>query len=208
MTQKESLSARWRARVRRRRNLRGVSPIIATILLVAITVVLAAVLYVLVSGLTRTGVSTPYELGMGWLSSAGTGTNYTEVLSISGTSGLATALFGLKIVTPGGTSMTVGTVATATCYPKTTLVAPQTSCTTGVASGWFALLVNPSGFLAASYGKNATTSNVQWNYASGTTTIAINGGYQIWLVSQASLSGNTIAAYGTGTSSVSGTQNL
>lgn len=37
---------------------RGVSPIIATILLVAITVVLAAVLYVLISGLTGGGVGT------------------------------------------------------------------------------------------------------------------------------------------------------
>ena len=38
---------------------RGVSPIIATILLVAITVVLAAVLYVLISGLTKGPGSTP-----------------------------------------------------------------------------------------------------------------------------------------------------
>ena len=37
---------------------RGVSPIIATILLVAITVVLAAVLYVLISSLTTGGAST------------------------------------------------------------------------------------------------------------------------------------------------------
>jgi len=207
MTHMESVSARWRARARRRRNPRGVSPIIATILLVAITVVLAAVLYVLVSGLTRTGVSTPYELGMGWLSSSGTGTNYTEVLSVAPTSGLATALFGLKVVTAGGTTMTVGTIAT-TCYPKPTPAAPQSACTTGVATGWFALLINPSGFLSAIYGKNATTTNVQWNYASGTTTVALSGGYQLWLVSQASLSGNVIAAFGTGTSSVSGTQNL
>ena len=207
MTQKESVSARWRARVRRRRNGRGVSPIIATILLVAITVVLAAVLYVLVSGLTRTGVSTPYELGMGWLSSAGTGTNYTEVLSVAPTSGLTTSAFGLKIVTPGGTSMTAGTMAAA-CHPDATLTAPQASCTVGVTGGWFALLINPSGYLTASYGKNTTSGTLQWNYASGTTTIALSGGYQLWLVSQASLSGNTIAAYGTGTSSVSGTQNL
>src|SRR5580658_5028567 len=38
---------------------RGVSPIIATILLVAITVVLAAVLYVLVAGLTHGPGTTP-----------------------------------------------------------------------------------------------------------------------------------------------------
>ena len=37
---------------------RGVSPIIATILLVAITVVLAAVLYVLISSQTTGGAST------------------------------------------------------------------------------------------------------------------------------------------------------
>jgi len=43
---------------RRKRN-RGVSPIIATILLVAITVVLAAVLYILISGLTKGPGNTP-----------------------------------------------------------------------------------------------------------------------------------------------------
>jgi flagellin-like protein len=46
----------------RRRNRRAVSPIIATILLVAITVVLAAVLYILVSQYTKTG-STGAPLG-------------------------------------------------------------------------------------------------------------------------------------------------
>src|SRR5580658_10823265 len=45
---------RWRKAQKR-----GVSPIIATILLVAITVVLAAVLYVLISGLTHGPGSTP-----------------------------------------------------------------------------------------------------------------------------------------------------
>jgi len=45
---------RWR-----KKGKRGVSPIIATILLVAITVVLAAVLYILISGLTKGPGSTP-----------------------------------------------------------------------------------------------------------------------------------------------------
>ncbi|HEY6238499.1 MAG TPA: archaellin/type IV pilin N-terminal domain-containing protein [Thermoplasmata archaeon] len=43
----------------RRKQKRGVSPIIATILLVAITVVLAAVLYILISGLTKGPGNTP-----------------------------------------------------------------------------------------------------------------------------------------------------
>ncbi len=45
------------SRPRGRRGRGGVSPIIATILLVAITVVLAAVLYVLVAGLTHSGTA-------------------------------------------------------------------------------------------------------------------------------------------------------
>ena len=48
-----------RKRSWRKSRKRGVSPIIATILLVAITVVLAAVLYVLISGLTKGPGSTP-----------------------------------------------------------------------------------------------------------------------------------------------------
>jgi len=209
MTTKATMKARWNARMRRlrRRNERGVSPIIATILLVAITVVLAAVLYVLVSGLTKTGVSAPYELGLGYLSSAGTGLNYTETLSMLPTPGLTTAIFALKILTPGGSTLSIGTVATGTCYPKTTPTTPQAACNTAVATGWFAQLIS-GGNLMATYGKNSTTSNYQWNYPAGTTTLALNGGYQLVLVSQASLAGNTITAYGTSTSTVAGSQNL
>ncbi len=47
------------ARSWRKARKRAVSPIIATILLVAITVVLAAVLYVLISGLTHGPGNTP-----------------------------------------------------------------------------------------------------------------------------------------------------
>jgi len=50
---------RWRTK-----NKRGVSPIIATILLVAITVVLAAVLYVLISGLIHGPGNTPIGSAM------------------------------------------------------------------------------------------------------------------------------------------------
>jgi flagellin-like protein len=48
-----------KARSFRKLNKRGVSPIIATILLVAITVVLAAVLYILISGFTKGPGNTP-----------------------------------------------------------------------------------------------------------------------------------------------------
>ncbi len=61
---------------------RGVSPIIATILLVAITVVLAAVLYVLISGLTSGGVGSKpigsaFNAGNPILGNPGSGTSST-----------------------------------------------------------------------------------------------------------------------------------
>jgi len=57
----------WGQRERswRKARKRGVSPIIATILLVAITVVLAAVLYVLISGLTKGPGNTPLGSAFG-----------------------------------------------------------------------------------------------------------------------------------------------
>jgi len=55
-----------RERSWRKARKRGVSPIIATILLVAITVVLAAVLYVLISGLTHGAGSAPLGTNFGW----------------------------------------------------------------------------------------------------------------------------------------------
>ncbi len=55
-----------RERSWRKARKRGVSPIIATILLVAITVVLAAVLYVLISGLTKGPGSTPLGSAFGF----------------------------------------------------------------------------------------------------------------------------------------------
>jgi flagellin-like protein len=55
-----------RVRSWRKARKRGVSPIIATILLVAITVVLAAVLYVLISGLTHGTGSAPLGTNFSW----------------------------------------------------------------------------------------------------------------------------------------------
>src|SRR5580658_5877974 len=62
---------RWRKKAKR-----GVSPIIATILLVAITVVLAAVLYILISGLTKGPGNTPLgtALALGTFTEATSGT--------------------------------------------------------------------------------------------------------------------------------------
>ena len=67
-----------RERSWRKARKRGVSPIIATILLVAITVVLAAVLYVLISGLTHGTGSAPLGTNFSW----GTPVNATGITTL------------------------------------------------------------------------------------------------------------------------------
>ena len=75
---------RWRKKTKR-----GVSPIIATILLVAITVVLAAVLYILISGLTKGPGNTPLgtALAMAPANEQSKGTNFWYNFSVSSASG-------------------------------------------------------------------------------------------------------------------------
>ena len=74
---------RWRTKGKR-----GVSPIIATILLVAITVVLAAVLYILISGLTKGPGNTPLGTSLALAppseGSAGTGHWYNFSIQSAG----------------------------------------------------------------------------------------------------------------------------
>lgn len=193
-------SRAWVGRAMRRKSKRGVSPIIATILLVAITVVLAAVLYVLVSGLTRTGASTPYELGMQPSSQSGSGTTYVDIVSLSPTSGLTTSAFGLKVTTPSATSFPTEAASGTGCSIAATTNVP-TSCT-GTAGGWYAVLVSPStGYIVALY-SGATPG---WTYASGST-VALNNGYTLWILTAIQVAGNsyTLSAFSTGSSSVSG----
>lgn len=97
----------------RRKRTRAVSPIIATILLVAITVVLAAVLYVLVSQYTKSGSgSTPLSITFSNPITAKdkNGVNYDNV-TISASSGLTTGMFGLKITTATGGTVSGWTAA-------------------------------------------------------------------------------------------------
>lgn len=78
-----------KARSWRRKRQRGVSPIIATILLVAITVVLAAVLYILISGLTKGPGNTPIgtALALGKPTENSKGTNFWYNFSVQSAGG-------------------------------------------------------------------------------------------------------------------------
>src|SRR5437899_11731715 len=78
----------------------GVSPVIATILLVAITVVLAAVLYVMVSGLLTPVGNGPQIMGV-VLSKTGDGKNWSLEIA-SRPLGLSPATVHPQLIAPGG----------------------------------------------------------------------------------------------------------
>ena len=107
-----------------RKNKRGVSPIIATILLVAITVVIAAVLYVLVSGYLKGTGSAPLTINLQSLANGKCGgpnantpvpsctyatlpaiNYYLSFSSVSASNGMTTNDFAFKIVSPGGSTV-------------------------------------------------------------------------------------------------------
>jgi len=82
---------------------RAVSPVIATILLVAITVVLAGVLYIMLSGLLIPGQSGPRVLGIA-LTKSGDGKNWTLTV-VSTPQGLTQSEALLTIYAPNGSVM-------------------------------------------------------------------------------------------------------
>jgi len=110
MNMRKNMTRRWR-----QKGARGVSPIIATILLVAITVVLAAVLYILISGLTKGPGNTPIgtALGLGsptLVQGAVGGTfpvckaaDYCYQISLASVSGVNPSNLQIQILTTGGT---------------------------------------------------------------------------------------------------------
>ena len=191
---------RWRRNKRR-----AVSPIIATILLVAITVVLAAVLYILISGLGSTG-SKPYDLGLGQgtPSQVNTGTtaapvmSYYDTFSLSATSGLTTSLFGLKITNASGSA--VGTVAVPTACGVTDAASVCLAAGTGWA--WYAILETSTGNVAATFTGSA--------WSSATSPVTVTSAYSIVIVSASQLAGtgSTLSSFGTTSSAVSGSTTM
>src|SRR2546425_12357244 len=73
----------------------AVSPVIATILMVAITVVLAAVLYVMVSGLLTPTGQGPRVMGVN-IGTSGDGTNWTLLITTTPT-GLTTSAVKISV---------------------------------------------------------------------------------------------------------------
>jgi len=196
----ESAGQRWR----KKKN-RGVSPIIATILLVAITVVLAAVLYVLISGLTSSTATAPVSLAPalvpGGAGSSGTGatTIYYVAVGITPSSSVPTSAIGLRATT-STTTASLAAVAGAGCTVGSAYTA-GTSCTrpTGAAT-WFVAVTNGTGKIVATY------SSAGWS-----SSITLSGGsFVLNVISSAAYDGTgyTLTAYGAGSTPISGSVTL
>ncbi|MCI4331182.1 MAG: type IV pilin [Thermoplasmata archaeon] len=155
---------RWR-----KKDKRGVSPIIATILLVAITVVLAAVLYILISGLTKgpgnTPLGTALTLGTPKENSVAGKFWYNFTVQAAG-GGLVMNNLNFQVLGSGGG-----------------LLAPQGT--------WVLNVLGLSGATVASY----TMSTGTW--ASGPTT-ALSASMLISFQTPVSMSGNTFVTSGAG----------
>jgi archaeal type IV pilus assembly protein PilA len=187
-----------RKRSWRKARKRGVSPIIATILLVAITVVLAAVLYVLISGLTGSTASAPISLAPAVTGTGGGGTTWYVSVGITPSSAIATSAFGLKVTTTSATQATGASTPAGCTATGTPAYVAGTTCT-GPTSGWYAVLTNAAGKIVSGYSGAGTAT---WSAS-----VTITGGsYTLNIISAAQYDGNgyTLAAFGTGSASVSG----
>ena len=144
-----------------RKNDEAVSPVIATILMVAITVVLAAVLYVMVSGLISTP-TTSQQIGVN-VGRSGDGSNWILTFT-SAPTGLAISTVSLTIKAANGTQIlpatTLNKLTSATGTPWAQYV-PASATQTSVAAADY-ILVNMSHFPSGSQAQLATTSGILW----------------------------------------------
>jgi len=164
------------------RKKKGVSPVIATILMVAITVVLAGVLYVMVMGLMHGPGSTPNAIGFGTVGQPTPDGNspagLEETVQIaSASSGLYLSSVGFKVITSSGTAATLNS--------------------------------NPTYTTAAGAVYTFNPSAGTWSTSSSTpaSQVLVNSGASVTVdvqTSASNLAGYTLEAYGLGSASVSG----
>jgi len=182
----------------RRKNRRGVSPIIATILLVAITVVLAAVLYVLISQYTKGGGSVTIGSALaigGSTDGASAATNYYNMTVESTGATLTLGSFTFEVRSPTGAILAVGSViggGTITALkvvvvnPINTVVA---TFTPGVATTYGTGCTAPTYTSACSSTSSMTT---QYTFSVQVSPIAVSlSGCYLTALGQAGFSGTT-----------------
>jgi flagellin-like protein len=195
---------------------RAVSPIIATILLVAITVVLAAVLYILVTGLIGGSHSVTSSIGVSvtsettCLATTPAVNQNAYVMTVGQTTAtVTTANFGMTITASGSSVPTAPLAPTAATAGDTCpAVAAGNGCVANASPGWIAVLSTASGAVQAYYGTGGTSG--WFSTAAGCATalgsaVTVSSGMTITVLSEASLSSNTLTFFGNGGASITGT---
>jgi flagellin-like protein len=159
---------------------RAVSPIIATILLVAITVVLAAVLYVLIAGVTHGPGSAPLGSKLAW----GKPHNTSGHTAVGCAAVAGHFCYSIEVATAGG-GLTVSSVALS--------LLNNVGATVSWPAGYTVSLVNPTSSTAVSTYSIATSG---WSndapFASGQTIVL----YSSSAVGSQGLFGDSILAIG------------
>lgn len=164
-----------RERSWRKARKRGVSPIIATILLVAITVVLAAVLYVLISGLTKGPGTTPIGTAFGF----GTAQQASNTNCAANTA---------------GECYTVGVASASSQVTTASVSFAVQNGGAGVSAGAVVTLLDISGSPLAVY-----TVGTGWAASTGQTLpISFSSTQTLVLSTTSSVAGDTLVAAGTG----------
>ena len=179
--------------------------VIVVVVVVAATLIPAAILYVLVSGVSRSGSSSTYELGLSVVSdnfSTGPPATGYVTLALGAPLGLVTSLFGLRI-------------SNASTGVERPTVEPSPGCVYGVRPslaycpsngvGWYAVLEGQDGAVLATYGASAWS-----HFAPGVSVVPLTNFDHLLVVSDSNYTsaGLTIQAFGTGAVSVVGTATL
>lgn len=124
-----------------RKNEEGVSPVVATILLIAITIILAAVLFVMASGMFGSPNSSPPIIGLNFSSGA---TDYVwTVTTISQATAVQQSDIYVQLKANGSITFVIATIKLADCNGlHGFLYAPATTGTTISAGDVFVLSKN------------------------------------------------------------------
>ncbi len=190
-----------KARSWRKGRKRGVSPIIATILLVAITVVLAAVLYILISGLTKGPGNTPISTAFGF----GTATQVNPAGATVGECAAAHFCYEVAISEASG-GLTANDIQLKLTTNTGTIIAITSfyiDAANLAVNGYLGSATNPSGVWASTAGTGGAAVAV-------TGTTVMTGAMVIWLDIPATVygTGAILTAFGQGTFSSSVTTTL
>ncbi|MGI0133105.1 MAG: archaellin/type IV pilin N-terminal domain-containing protein [Thermoplasmata archaeon] len=165
------------------------SPIIATILLVAITVVLAAVLYVLISGLTHGPGSTPLGTTYGFGSATqqtGTGTSWCAAghqcweVSISAASGPTVSEMSFVVKTASGSALPLAKISIVILNQTEWAIQVNGAATwtpgAGVAALSTSTTVSPTMEIWVDSGVTAATATAAIGFGTGDTITAYGSG--------------------------------